>query len=339
MSGSSFQEVNCGLRRRELVARFDRWRTARRLAGFTLVELLVVLVVIGILVGLLMPGVQAAREAARLTACRNHLRQLTLASQNYQSAFRRLPGYAGELSPYFVMYSQSRWASPSERGGNWISQVLTFMERHDLAEPLGRIGATLALSPDRRVESMVSAAVETFHCPSRRDARPYPLIEPYRGRYGDTGGRTDYAMCGGDAHVREDIDEKMIELHHDGVWRLGQTTRLPRIFDGLSHTYLLGEKAMDSLRYDTGDCFGDRAPLAGYTETRITPHSYVRYAARTPRRDSPNNCLACHDFGSAHVAGFNMAMVDGSVRLIDYSIDLDVHRASASIDGRELPNR
>lgn len=305
--------------------------------GFTLLELLVVIAIIGILVGLLMPGVQAAREAARLTQCRNHLRQIALASQNYESVFRRLPGYGGELSPYFVQYRMPHLAVPSDRGANWISQALNFMEQSDLADPLGQVGAARVLTPSSSVASTVASSVATFHCPSRRDAKPYPLIEPYRARYGISGGRTDYALCGGDAEVREEIDEKMIELQNDGVWRLGGTTRLRRIFDGLSHTYLAGEKAMDSLKYETGDCFGDRSPLAGYTDTRITPHSYVRYAARTPRRDSPNNCLACHDFGSAHVAGFNMAMVDGSVRLVDYSIALEIHRAAASIDGREVP--
>ena len=64
-------------------------RSAKR--GFTLIELLVVIAIIAILVSLLLPAVQAAREAARRTQCRNNLHQLGIAAHNYADVFKGLP--------------------------------------------------------------------------------------------------------------------------------------------------------------------------------------------------------------------------------------------------------
>ena len=88
-------------------------------SAFTLVELLVVIAIIGILVGLLLPAVQQVRAAARWTQCKNNLRQMGLATINYESAFQRLP-------PGCDLNS----------GASWQAFILPYLDQKALADQL-----------------------------------------------------------------------------------------------------------------------------------------------------------------------------------------------------------
>lgn len=158
--------------------------------AFTLVELLVVVAVIGILIGLLLPAVQAARESARRTQCSNNLKQIGLATLNYETAYRRLPaGYVtyatrSGAGPSWAAIDPDTWdAAP---GWGWASLLLPFIEQG---------GLSTAIRYDRAIwdpvnRDAIETRIQTFLCPSVPGDQESFVVRDRSGgalqRYGDS---------------------------------------------------------------------------------------------------------------------------------------------------------
>jgi len=319
-------------------------------AGFTLIELLVVITVIGILIALLLPAVQAAREAGRRTTCKNNIKQLNSACQLHLGLHQAFPtgGWAWG------------WAGDPDRGytkrqpGGWLYNILPFIEQDALHKK--GTGGDKAKGAER-----AATAVGTFYCPSRRRVASYPYTKSGSDLYINIDtpapaiGRSDYAACGGDNSSDEcgwqgPADLAAGDAMSDSDWAGHKGTyqdatgvifrrsevKPAHIKDGMSSTYLLGEKYLTSSYYVTGEGEGsDQGWDVGYDYDTIRwTNDAVDYLPKQDRAlvpgdstiSNPRIAKSMRAFGSAHSAGFHMALCDGSVKQIRYSIDAEVHK-------------
>lgn len=310
---------------------------ARSLAGFTLVELLVVITILGILIALLLPAVQAAREAARRAQCTNHLKQLALACLEHEASLTYLP--SGGWNWY--------WAGDPDRGfdrrqpGGWAYNILPFMEQQALHD-LG-LGKTSVADKGAELAKAAQTPVAVFYCPTRRRAIAYPNATYWPGNMNaiTVAARSDYAANAGldsgvgwwwapgsyshtvatESPAFTDVAGYAWPDVSGCVGVIYSISCLPiaEIRDGTSNTYLLGEKYFTPDHYTDGLEGIDNNPLwAGFD------WDWMRWGASTPLQDRGglSNWLI---FGSAHAAGVNMAMCDGSVRMISYAIEKTTH--------------
>jgi prepilin-type N-terminal cleavage/methylation domain-containing protein/prepilin-type processing-associated H-X9-DG protein len=171
---------------------------AKRKTGFTLIELLVVISIIAVLIALLLPAVQAAREAARRAQCQNNMKQLGLATLNFESTYNKLPSDQMQLAtPDLNVDAQ---AGVPIDCASWLTQILPFMEQNNIYNQINITVSTfdtVNIPPCTGTNAMHSGlnsaysnAINGFLCPS---CPVQPVVNYYNGCWGP------YGNGGGDA--------------------------------------------------------------------------------------------------------------------------------------------
>lgn len=168
--------------------------------GFTLVELLVVIAIIGTLVSLLLPAVQRARESGRRSVCLNNVRQLGLASIEFEERMRRWPALFDSLSP------QKLQSESGEGFQTWAVQLLPDLERHQIHDGYAQGRA-------------INAYVELFVCPSDDGKPRYGASMSYVANAGVGGSVTNQSPANGPFLNR--VYEPRAAMQ-EGHWRDGR---------------------------------------------------------------------------------------------------------------------
>ena len=306
----------------------------RRNSGFTLVELLVVIAIIGILIGMLLPAVQQVREAARRTTCMNNLRQIALATLNYESAYQRFPKAWNGSDDYNANVDALFTSTTGHQWGGMLVAVLPFMEQNNVSRYFEEYKTPDVYWTSADINQFAaSQKIPTFECPSdqaetRRkvggsgdfstffllsgrgngwwmnDAGGDPIASHHQiTNYTGCSGRLDYDPVGG-------TDPRWSPYYGVfGEWNRG--VKMGSMTDGTSNTIAYGEVT----GFGTNACFA-------WTTTPQCVHWNTKNLGGTPYPDYDGRWYV---FGSRHAGNFiNWAFADGSAHSISESINPDL---------------
>jgi prepilin-type processing-associated H-X9-DG protein len=309
-----------------------------------LIELLVVIAIIGILIALLLPAVQKVREAANRAKCANNLKQLALATFNFEDSHQYFPPavHCTVGAPHDKVFPQP-W---EQRNGiiksySLFVALLPYFEQDNLQKSVdnylyydkgydSQYNVGYCDSPS----SLGAQVIQILICPSDRLDDPvqkYPLSNP----------KYYIGLCSYAGNAGQISAYWNHPATQDGVFCINSRTRIADISDGTSNTIFFGERYHYDPVYDKlwpseplASSWGGWA-WANTTSLQDMTLSSGDVADPTPINyllpENATNSYANQDrrhraFGSGHSGGANFAFADGSVRFMTNSTPVDVLR-------------
>jgi type II secretory pathway pseudopilin PulG len=310
----------------------------------------VVIAIIGILVALLLPAIQAAREAARRTSCQNNLRQICLATLNYETAKKELPP-----SKYAAWIKNPAGGKSTLVQHTTIPFILSYLEETTLAdqwdfEKMWTHSDTTKPHDNRRLSV---THIPTVRCASVPDQRP------------DWPGATDYRVCdaintvagsalqelitAGQVKPRPNSKGRYVSVLWNELYSADDTSapaaRLKHTTDGLSQTFMWFETGAAPLRYVEGTptgtpCTPNPSNFTNPSGTCSAGWSWANYdnwyIIHSKCGTNLFNCLNAEEIYSFHEGGAFFGMGDGSVQFIVESINPDVFISYMTRDSTDI---
>jgi prepilin-type N-terminal cleavage/methylation domain-containing protein len=295
-------------------------------SGFTLLECLVVLIVIILLAALLLPAVRTSGEAARRMQCRNNLKQIGLALQNYHDAFEVFaPGYVSDTGGP----DRNAGTFDGPTGFAWSALLWPYLEATPYYNQMNFSRPCWELPSKPIFTSQWSILL----CPSGSN-RDQP-VQVRRFDFPDavTFGRSHYVGNAGQlAPWSMTIPVADWSDVATGVLFRNSSVSLEDIGDGASNTVVVGETSNGAARTWAGIVPG---VLSCLPSTEATDGSncdaaatYVLFSSGTRESGgirTPNASSGIvNQLSSGHAGIVNVLFVDAGVRSVPDKIDPDV---------------
>ena len=317
-------------------------RTNRK-SGFTLIELLVVIAIIAILIALLLPAVQQAREAARRSTCKNNLKQIGLALQNYHDNFKMFPpaGIGSVAAPVAVAKDgtvDDEINSAVGRGMviGYAAVILPFIDQTPLYRKINFNAMSMTAN-----NAVWSLALPGYTCPTDSNNTPYTGNSA-------TFARGNYACVMANSGINNSniwqSTWSNLTSNSKGAMGVAGAAGMQALRDGTSFTSMVLEVRASR---DAADPRGTWAYPPGAT---VFGPGRINSNVDSDQFNQCNNTsdpgMPCstsagnagHIARSFHTGGVHSLMGDGTVRFLSQNLDNTIYDRLRSITDGQVVN-